>query len=187
MIADRPFVNNASFGAYAEIVQSPEYRDNKNRTMLEMLPDLLSGPGGPNLTVRTGARTLTGLQAVLVSNNPYGSGRLRDIGRRARLDQGTLGVLAGQLSSTTQAVGLLRRSQYRSITALTGAGEVVVDADTPTIPVGIDGEAVTVDTPVHCTIRPRALRVLLPRNRPGVPPPRPRIDWQRLWHIALGH
>ena len=43
MIADRPFVNNASFGAYAEIVQSPEYRDNKKRTMLEMLPDLLSG------------------------------------------------------------------------------------------------------------------------------------------------
>ena len=42
MIADRPFVNNASFGAYAEIVQSPEYRDNKKRTMLQMLPDLLS-------------------------------------------------------------------------------------------------------------------------------------------------
>jgi len=31
MIAGRPFVNNASFGAYAEIVQSPEYRDSKNR------------------------------------------------------------------------------------------------------------------------------------------------------------
>ena len=61
MIGDRPFVNNASFGAYAEIVQSPEYRDNKNRTMLEMLPDLLSGPGGANLTVRTGANTLSGL------------------------------------------------------------------------------------------------------------------------------
>src|SRR6185503_1251376 len=106
---------------------------------------------------------------------------------RARLDQGTLGVLAGRLSSTTQAVGLLRRRQYRSISTFTGAGDVVVDADTPSIPVGIDGEAVTVDTPVHCTIRPRALRVLLPRNRPGVPPPRPRIDWKRLWHIALGH
>jgi len=51
----------------------------------------------------------------------------------------------------------------------------------------IDGEAVTVNTPVHCTIRPRALRVLLPRNRPGVPPPRPRIDWTRLWHLAFGH
>ena len=54
MIGDRPFVNNASFGAYAEIVQSPEYRDNKNRTMLEMLPDLLGGQQGADLTVRTG-------------------------------------------------------------------------------------------------------------------------------------
>ena len=186
MIADRPFVNNASFGAYAEIVQSPEYRDNKNRTMLAMLPDLLSGPGGANLTVRTGGRILNELQAVLVSNNPYGSGRVRDMGRRARLDQGTLGILAGQLSSATQAVGLLRRREFRSITSTTGAGEVIVDADASTIPVGIDGEAVTVDTPVHCTIRPRALRVLLPKNRPGVPPPKPRIDWKRLWHIAFG-
>ena len=186
MIADRPFVNNASFGAYAEIVQSPEYRDNKNRTMLAMLPDLLSGPGGANLTVRTGGRILNELQAVLLSKDPYGSGRVRDMGRRARLDQGTLGILAGQLSSATQAVGLLRRREFRSITSTTGAGEVIVDADASTIPVGIDGEAVTVDTPVHCTIRPRALRVLLPKNRPGVPPPKPRIDWKRLWHIAFG-
>ena len=42
MIAGRPFVNNASFGAYAEIVQSPEYRDNKEGTILSMLPDLLT-------------------------------------------------------------------------------------------------------------------------------------------------
>jgi len=187
MIADRPFVNNASFGAYAEIVQSPEYRDNKNRTMLAMLPDLLSGPSAANLTVRTGTRTASGLQAVLVSNNPYGSGRVQDVGRRARLDQGTLGILSGQMSSAAQAVGLLRRQKYRSVTSITAEGEVIVDAETPTIPVGIDGEAVTVDTPVHCTIRPRALRVLLPRNRPGVPPPRPPIDWKRLWHIAFGH
>ncbi len=55
-----------------------------------------------------------------------------------------------------------------------------------TIPVGIDGEAVTVDTPVHCTIHPRALRVRIPRNRPGVPPPQPKIDWKRLWQIAFG-
>ena len=87
MIADRPFVNNASFGAYAEIVQSPEYRDNKKRTMLEMLPDLLSADSTATLTVRAGGTTLTGEQAVLVSNNPYGAGKLRDMGRRARIDQ----------------------------------------------------------------------------------------------------
>ena len=31
VIAGRPFVNNASFGAYAAIVQSPAYRDDKRR------------------------------------------------------------------------------------------------------------------------------------------------------------
>jgi len=39
----------ASFGAYAEIVQSPQYRDNKERTMLSMLPDLLSDRSGGHL------------------------------------------------------------------------------------------------------------------------------------------
>jgi diacylglycerol kinase family enzyme len=189
-IAERPFVNNASFGAYAEIVQSPEYRDNKERTILNMLPDLLGKQKGADLSVRattaTGPTTLQDMQAVLISNNPYGSGRLLDMGRRYRLDEGVLGVIAGRLGSTAEAVGLLRRQQFRSVNALTAVGEVVVQSTDATIPVGIDGEAVTVDTPVHCTIRPRALRVRLPRNRPGVPPPLPRIDWKRLWQIAFG-
>ena len=43
LIGGRTFVNNASFGAYAEIVQSPAYRDDKSGTTLQMLPDLLSG------------------------------------------------------------------------------------------------------------------------------------------------
>ena len=187
MIGDRPFVNNASFGAYAEIVQSPEYRDNKNRTMLEMLPDLLSGRQGTDLTARVGDRSLDALQAVLVSNNPYGEEGLLSLARRARLDEGTLGVLAVKLNSAGQAVSLMRREQYRGLTKLVADGDVIIDAAGPTIPVGIDGEAVTVPTPVRCSVRPLALRVLLPRDRPGVPPPQPRIDWKRLWHIAIGH
>jgi len=189
-IADRPFVNNASFGAYAEIVQSPEYRDNKERTILSMLPDLLGKQKGADLGVRavttSGPTTLQDMQAVLISNNPYGSGRLLDMGRRYRLDEGVLGVIAGRLGSTEDAVGLLRRQQFRPVNALTAVGEVVVESAEATIPVGIDGESVTVDTPVHCSIRPRALRVRIPRNRPGVPPPPPKIDWKRLWQIAFG-
>ena len=186
MIGDRPFVNNASFGAYAEIVQNPEYRDNKNRTMLDMLPDLLSDRSGTDLTARVGDRSFDHLQAVLVSNNPYGAGRMLDLARRARLDQGLLGVLAVTLNSAGQALSLLRRARYRGVTKLENEGVVVIDAGTPTVPVGIDGEAVTMPTPVRCSIRPRALRVLLPRHRPGVPAPQPRIDWKRLWHIAVG-
>ena len=186
MIAGRPFVNNASFGAYAEVVQSPEYRDNKNRTMLAMLPDLLSGERGAQLTLRSGGTTYPDEAAILVSNNPYGEGRLLDLGRRARLDQGELGVVTGRLRSTTEALSMLRPERYRPITFLSGGGEVVVDSDSASIPVGIDGEAITVDTPVHCTIRPRALIVRLPRVRPGVPPQDGRIKWKALWRLASG-
>jgi hypothetical protein len=51
-IAGRPFVNNASFGAYAAVVQSPAYRDDKRRTTLDQLPGLLAGHEGPRLVAR---------------------------------------------------------------------------------------------------------------------------------------
>src|SRR6478609_8268344 len=193
LIGDRPFVNNASFGAYAEIVQSPEYRDNKNRTILAMLPDLLDPDQGSRLTVRTGARTLTDQQAVLVSNNPYGSGRLRDMGRRERIDQGVLGIVAGHIASAGEAAALLRRAEYRTVTNLVGDGDVVIDIDRSgeqqgmaEIPVGVDGEALVVPAPVRCSVRPRALRVRLPRQRPGVPVLPDPIDFRRLSALALG-
>jgi diacylglycerol kinase family enzyme len=47
VIGGRTFVNNASFGAYAEVVRSLVYRDDKRGTTLAILPDLLSGHQGP--------------------------------------------------------------------------------------------------------------------------------------------
>lgn len=187
MINGRPFVNNASFGAYAEVVSSPDYRENKNRTLLQMLPDLLSGERGDQLSVRTGRTVRADEAAILVSNNPYGDEGFLDVGRRARLDQGVLGVVAGRLRSATDAVSLLRRERYRPIVFLSGGGEVIVDSRSTTIPVGIDGESLTLDTPVHCTIQPRVLLVRLPRYRPGVPPQAGKIRWKALWRLASGH
>jgi hypothetical protein len=66
------------------------------------------------------------------------------------------------------------------------AQEVTVTADVPRIPVGIDGEAVATPVPVTCTIRPGALRVRVPRNRPGATPPRPLVTWSDLWRLATG-
>jgi diacylglycerol kinase family enzyme len=183
-IGERPFVNNASFGAYAAVVQSPAYRDDKTRTTTEMLPELLVGHRGPRLVARTGTVTIEGPQAVLVSNNVYGMGDIAGLGRRARLDRGTLGVFAVSVSSAVQAAGLVRGTQSRGLTRLAGS-EVVVDADTSQIPVGVDGEALLLDTPVRCTVQPAALRVRVPRGRPGVPDPKPIMDWKRLWQMAL--
>ena len=186
LIGDRTFVNNASFGAYAQIVQSPAYRDDKMGTTLQTLPDLLTGHQGARLVVRVdGQVILDGPQAVLVSNNPYESGDIAGLGRRARLDQGLLGVIGVKVDSAAQAAGLLRKTpRSRHLTMLT-AREVIIDADQPQIPVGIDGESVLMPTPVRCTIRPLALRVQVPRDRPGVPALPPQLDWAQLRRQAL--
>jgi diacylglycerol kinase family enzyme len=183
-IAGRPFVNNASFGAYAAVVQSPAYRDDKRGTTLDQLPGLLAGQSGPRLVARAETVTVEGPQAVLVSNNQYGMGDIAGLGRRARLDRGTLGVFAVTVNSAAQAAGLLRGRNSRGLTSLAGR-EVVIDADAAQIPVGVDGEALVLDTPVRCVVQPAALRVRVPRDRPGVPDPKPIMDWKRLRQMAL--
>jgi len=183
IIGDRTFVNNASFGAYAEVVQSPAYRDDKRGTTLQAMPDLLKGHRGARLAARAGDTRIDGPQALLVSNNPYETGDIAGLGRRARLDAGTLGFVAVTVGSAAQAVGLIRRGKGRGLTLGT-ATQVIVDADGPEVPVGIDGETIMMPTPVRCTIRPGVLRVLVPKNRPGVPPPKPDLDWPSLWRLA---
>ena len=185
VIGGRTFVNNASFGAYAEIVESPAYRDDKRGTTLQTLPDLLSGHRGAKLSAHAGDTTVTGPQAVLVSNDPYEISDIAGLGRRARLDTGKLGMITVTVSNALQAVMLLRGAQGQGVTAVT-AEEVVVEADAPEIPVGIDGETVMMATPVRCTIRPKVLRIRVPRHRPGVlaAAAEPRFHWSRLVKLA---
>jgi diacylglycerol kinase family enzyme len=78
---------------------------------------------------------------------------------------------------------MLRGATRHGLVAVT-APEVVISSEAPEIPVGIDGEALVVPTPVRCTVRPRALRVRVPRDRPGVPPRRPTWSWVELVHLA---
>jgi diacylglycerol kinase family enzyme len=179
----RVFVNNASFGAYAAVVQSPAYRDDKARTTLQMLPDLLTHHYGPRLAVRADSTTIEQPQAVLVSNNPYRTDDPAGLGHRERLDSGVLGVLGVRVDNAAQAVGMLRGRRASGLAQL-AAREVLVDADEDTIPVGVDGEALTLPTPVRCRIHPRALRVRVPRDRPGVPHGRPPTDWRRVRRLA---
>ncbi len=181
----RPFVNNASFGAYAEVVQSPEYRDDKTQTTLRQLPDLLLGHAGARLSARAGPVGIEAPQAVLVSNNPYGASDPAGLGRRSRLDLGKLGVFGLRVDNAVQAAGLLRGAAAAGVT-ITSAQEVTVTADAAEIPVGVDGEALMLRTPVRCVSRPAALRVRVPRNRPGPRTARPPLDWRRVRGLAGG-
>ncbi|ORM32487.1 diacylglycerol kinase family protein [Williamsia sp. 1135] len=183
-IDGRTFVNNASFGAYAEVVQSPEYRDDKRGTMLRMLPDLIGNHRGAGLRVRAGNMTIDNPQAVLISNGPYETRDLAGLGHRPRIDCGVLGMVTISVDSTRDALGLLRRTRQRGLTQHT-IDAVVIEADAPEIPVGVDGEALVFPTPVRCTIKPGALRVLVPRERPGIHRPRTRVDWVRLRELSV--
>ncbi|MGI5205745.1 diacylglycerol/lipid kinase family protein [Spirillospora sp. CA-108201] len=186
-VAGRAFVNTVSFGMYAEIVQQPGYRDDKAGTTLRLMPDLLVSDGGQRLNARIDGTVLLSQQALLVSNNPYAS--LDDLGgadRRARLDGGELGVIGIRVEDAAQAADLaLRGSRSPEVTVMT-AHRVEVTSDADEIPVAVDGEAFRMPTPVACTLRPGALRVQVPRDRPGVTVPAPPVNWRRIIDLASG-
>ncbi|MFF9404685.1 diacylglycerol/lipid kinase family protein [Streptomyces anandii] len=177
---ERVFVNNVSFGAYAALVQDPAYRDDKLGTAARILPEFLARHEGPELVVRAGPLTVDGPDAVLVSNNPYQVDDPVGLGRRAHLDSGLLGVLAARAETPAETAMKLLSGQPRGVTRLATPDDVVVYADAPVLPAGLDGEAVSLPTPVRCRISPRALRVWVPRHgRRDGPAGRPPV-WAAL-------
>jgi diacylglycerol kinase family enzyme len=183
VINERIFVNNASFGAYAEVVETPAYRGDKLGTTLNTLPELLQGHRGARLHAQADGARIEAPQALLVSNNPYGSGDIAGLSRRYRLDRGVLGVVGVTVSSARQAADLLRGRHAAGLKRLT-ARQITITADAPQIPVGVDGESILMPTPVTCTVSPGALRVWVPRDRPGVVAPKPPVNWASLRQLA---
>lgn len=183
LINGQTFVNNASFGAYAEIVQSPAYRGDKVGTTLDLLPDVMQGHRGARLAAQVDDTLFEGPQALLVANNPYETEDIAGLGRRARLDGGVLGVVGVMVRTAGQAVDLLRGSRAAGVAVLT-TDNIEVTADAAQIPVGVDGEALRMSTPVICRTCPGALRVWVPRDRPGIPAPQPAMNWARLRRLA---
>ncbi|GAA3387721.1 hypothetical protein GCM10017752_05010 [Streptomyces roseoviridis] len=186
-VAGRAFVNTVSFGVYADVVQRPEYRDAKAGTALSVMPDLLTGDGGRRFDAVVDGTTLPEQQALLVSNNPYDTpADPLGAGRRPRLDRGVLGVIAVRVEGAAQAAELAVRGAQSEGLNILAARRVEVTAATGTLPVAVDGEALVLPAPVVCTLRPRALRVRVPRDRPGTVPPAPPLRWRRIVALAFG-
>ena len=149
----RLFLNNVSLGVYGDAVRQPTYRDAKARTLLETAAHVL-GPSGAVVDLQLvddRGQSHRNPAVVLVSNNPYSFEPPRSPGTRPRLDSGRLGVLVLDAVATGQRPG-------RTWTA-TGY-EVTSPAP---LHAGVDGEAVDLTPPLRFVIRPRALRVRLPR------------------------
>jgi diacylglycerol kinase family enzyme len=194
----RVFVNNASMGVYAKIVQSEDYRDAKVQTAAAMLPDLL-GPTATPLDLRytlPSGEEAAAAQLLLVSNNPYEMAQLRGGGTRERIDGGVLGVVSARVETAADAEKLVALELAGNVRRFATwnewtATEFEVRSAGP-VDVGVDGEALTLPPPLHFVIRPGALTVRLPRTAPRwSPAPRAvrviaKPTLAALWQIVLG-
>ncbi len=164
------FVNNASMGLYAKIVQSDAYRDAKVKTAADMLPDLL-GPDTKSFDLRfTGPGGVRWPYAhmLLVSNNRYELDHLIGVGKRLRMDSGRLGVAAARIDGPGDAVTFISLETAGRIRRFSGWVEwetptFVVDSAN-TVEVGIDGEAMLMEPPLIFQSLPGALRVRVPQG-----------------------
>jgi diacylglycerol kinase family enzyme len=195
-VSGRIFVNNASLGFYAAMVQSPAYRDSKLSTALDMLPNLM-GPDAGEFDLqfhRLDSQRPESADVLLVSNNPYTFRTLAGPGSRPRLDSGVLGIVAARANrprdlsalGTVDARGAIQQRQsLRRWTAPTFR----VDSTGP-VPVGLDGEALLLKPPLEFRTLPGVLRVRLPPASTGAPQivvHGVRHTLGALLHIAAGH
>jgi len=196
-VNERVFVNNASLGVYAQVVQSDAYRDAKLETWTQMLPDLL-GPDAPPIDLEfNGPDTTeyTDAPLVLVSNNPYQLTHLAGAGTRARLDTGRLGIVAARIRSAGDVAELVtletigQPNRFRGL--LEWSQPEFEIRSSSSVAVGLDGEALMLEPPLRFASLPGALRVLLPRNAPGTSPAAATVSLTRndltvLLRIAAG-
>ena len=180
---ERIFVNNASLGVYAQVVQSDAYRDAKLGTWKRMLPEIVGRASvASELNFDAPSPKDWGDAAlVIVSNNPYQARRFRGTGTRPRLDTGRLGVFAARLRG---AGGVARLVTFGTIGRSLGSGsqhrrlsgvlqwsclEFEVRAMAP-VAVGLDGESLVLAPPLRFVSLPGVLRIRMPRHAHGVSP-----------------
>lgn len=166
----RPFLNNVSFGVYAQAVHQDEYRAEKAATLKDAVTKAAADVNHqaalryPTPDGRTHDRA----PLILVANNVYKYSGYPDYGRRLRLDSGKLGVSAitnlpkGDASS-------MRLDQIRSLQEWETTS-YRIESDEPIL-AGLDGEALVFDSPLDLVSRPGGLCVLVPAGtKPGFVP-----------------
>ncbi len=193
----RVFVNNASLGVYAKVVQSDEYRDAKLETWAKMLPELL-GPDAPPLDLHfttPDGEDHSDAPLILVSNNPYQLTRLAGAGTRERIDTGTLGVVAARVNNAADVASLvtleLAGQAARFPGLLTWTARTFEVQSNAQVEVGLDGEALVMESPLRFESLPGALRVRIPAHAPGFSPAAAAVamtapNMANLARIAIG-
>jgi diacylglycerol kinase family enzyme len=70
-VNDRVFLNNVSFGVYADALADPDYRDHRAESMAHATEEVVGKNEGVGISVKTPAgKTQDQVDMLLVSNNP---------------------------------------------------------------------------------------------------------------------
>ncbi len=150
------FLNNVSFGIYADAIAETGYREHKTESLAEATKTDLES-SDQRLSVRDPDGVLhEDISVFLASNNPYRFIGAPDFAGRSRLDTGTLGVI---LTDRTEAGDIDRE---HSEVKRWSAPKTTVDSTAKKVHVGIDGSLHKLHAPVDVHIDHRALRVVLP-------------------------
>jgi len=170
----RIFINNASIGLYPSIIRQreQEYRRWGRRQLVAYAAVLRALFGrGAFLSVRItteGGELAERTPLVFVGGNKYQIEEFDLPGRRC-VNRGELAIYvaradgrAGLLRLALQA--LLRRLRGERRLEVLCAGEALVETRRRRLPVALDGEVVTLKTPLLFKTRPGALKVLVPRD-----------------------
>jgi diacylglycerol kinase family enzyme len=150
----RTFVNNASLGLYADVVESPQYRDAKIKTAASKLPDLLGPDAAPvdlPFTGPDGASHPTA-QLILVSNNPYQPANAGGRGTRQHIDRGVLGIVTARITGAAEASRFAALEVVGQVRRFTGwlewtAREFEIRSAGP-VRIGVDGETIEMTGPL---------------------------------------
>ncbi len=158
MADERPFLNNVSFGIYASAVHRDEYRANKEETLSQVAAEFRRGEDTGSDLRFSGPRggQAEKVAVALVSNGAYIFSGPPDFGRRPSLASGMLGINAAGKGTRPDGrpVSSVRTWQSESL-RIEADGQILA---------GLDGEAVNFDSPLELSVRPKSLRVLVPRG-----------------------
>lgn len=171
-VNDHVFVNNSSIGIYPSVVEVREQLRQAGHgkwvaMAIATLRVLRHYRGVRVRLTANGRQAVWRTPFVFVGNNEYTIEGLR-VGGRARLDAGRLfAYVAPRLRAHQLPMLFIRAWLGRGGTAeafeIESALELWVDTLRPRrVRVALDGEVLTMTTPLHYRIRPGALRVLLP-------------------------
>ncbi len=191
----RAYLNVASMGVYAETVSDPAYRDAKIATARETLRSIKQSEERFDLRfVDADGERHPSADIIMVSVGRYHvTGTLSDIGKRSRMDSGGLSVLVLDASEPAAAIEMATLSVAGAMNRYPGwfqwkTTSFEVDSDSP-VPVGIDGETVSLEPPLRFVIHPGSLTIAVPHGTPYGPKVSPlstRGGLGNLWSVVRG-